>query len=282
MNILELLNNELNNMDLTLEEKIRYIYIRTCELFSYDYKYFYLDNYDNKDELYELRNKKYNLENINNYLVTCSTYTNEIFKPIIEKLLNIKVQSKGSDHVWAETNNIKIDSTQSNDLTRVKMKLSTKGFNFMNKKDYNFKKIDNKINYIDNDYKDIKKENNNILCQYSNDNILINKLYKIQELFNSYQFKYYSDANYAIYYLINKLLTLSDVYKIKTAYLYQINNNNWSYINLYNINLDKENIFFVLLYFNYYYYFKKISYIDFLNYIDSYNGYKESVLKNIF
>lgn len=36
MNILQLLSQELNNKNWSLEEKARYLYLRSCDLFVYD------------------------------------------------------------------------------------------------------------------------------------------------------------------------------------------------------------------------------------------------------
>lgn len=39
MNILDMLSNEITNKRWTTEEKARYLYLRSCELFTYDPRY---------------------------------------------------------------------------------------------------------------------------------------------------------------------------------------------------------------------------------------------------
>ena len=43
MNVLELMSKELKTKSWTTEEKARYIFLRSCELFTYDNRYLYGD-----------------------------------------------------------------------------------------------------------------------------------------------------------------------------------------------------------------------------------------------
>ena len=282
MNVLELLNKELNDRkNYSLEEKMRYIYIRSCEIFSYDSKINFLTGLEEE----EIRNKKIDLENVVDNEVVCSNYTDYVLSILYNKLLNIETISKGSGHRWLEVNNIKADATKSNDLARVKMNLNTIGYINLDKNDIDFKEMDKKINYINNDYHKteiINKANefNNI---YPCDELLLEKIYVIRQFFNTYnKFKSFSDAEFAINYLSRKILNPLESYRVKCANLYQINDNIWSYINIYNINLFDDNVYFILLKDNNDYYFYEITYSDFKNYLNSYEGYKDLVLKRYY
>ena len=65
VNILDLLNKELEYKNWSLEEKARYLYIRSCELFTYDERYdFIVSNIYNKMKKEELENLEIDLENL--------------------------------------------------------------------------------------------------------------------------------------------------------------------------------------------------------------------------
>ena len=51
MNLLDMLSKELNQKDCTLEEKARYLYIRCCELFTYDPRFKFCNYIPNGEKL---------------------------------------------------------------------------------------------------------------------------------------------------------------------------------------------------------------------------------------
>lgn len=166
MDVLAKLDEELEaRKDYTLEQKKRYIYLRTCQLFSYDSRYHYCtyELLGKKAEQIkeEIINYKINLENVSNFNVVCKNYSEDIYSVALKKLLDVDSEiAKGRGHFYVELkeNNqtIKADATLG-DLTRAKMRLMTHGYKVYGDKNYKkrLKEIDQKINYIDKHYDDL-------------------------------------------------------------------------------------------------------------------------------
>ena len=132
MNLIEQLNIELHNRHLTDLEKARYIYLRCCEIFSFDSKWFYTDLFNDTLLHDELLNKKFDIENIKEELVICHSFSKYILKPLIQELTNLDCRLVGDDihsYVSAKIDNQewKLDATMG-DLARVKLDLPTRGF----------------------------------------------------------------------------------------------------------------------------------------------------------
>lgn len=137
MNLIKTLDDELNQMHLTDFEKARYIYLRCCEIFSFDSRWFYTDiRRDEKTHL-EILNKKFNLENIDSDLVICHSFSKYILKPLIDYFTSlecehvnngghsfVRIKSKNSSCSYQEWD---LDATLG-DMKLVKLDLPTKGF----------------------------------------------------------------------------------------------------------------------------------------------------------
>ena len=132
MNLIEKLDDELSGIHLDDFEKARYIYLRCCEIFSFDYRWFFTDLF-NDDKLHrKIINKEFDLENIDDELVICHSFSKYILKPLIENLTNLDCRLiKNVTHSFVEVNyygqDWKLDATMG-DLARVKLDLPTKGF----------------------------------------------------------------------------------------------------------------------------------------------------------
>lgn len=176
LNVLAQLDKELQDRkNYTLEQKERYIYVRTCQIFSYDSRAHYCNLLGSKGTLLqqELLQKSINLENVTDFKITCKNYAYDIYREALYQLLGVKSVVKGDGHYWTEFKNrdgtIKADATMG-DLTRVKMKCNTKGYRIISKgkTDYpNLKQIDQNINYIDEDYTDYFIDSMKIHPSYS-------------------------------------------------------------------------------------------------------------------
>ena len=131
MNLVELLANELRNKHLTDFEKVRYIYLRCCEIFSFDTRWHYPQFFEDKDFKQKLIDKKFDIENIDNYLVVCHSFAKELLKPLIEELTDLEIGLEMGKHTIATLDygpeKWELDATIG-DLTRVKAKLVTNGF----------------------------------------------------------------------------------------------------------------------------------------------------------
>ena len=170
-NISKQINDIINNIpDTTPLEKIRYIFIKLGNLFSYDYRVAYDSNY--------IYNKKTDLNNYVDKYQTCiqiSSILNKIFNnidgvesKIIERKLNLR-GAYGDNHVANEVT-IKIDDNYSEtyildltlDLYLIQNKCKTKHFGFESSIDKQYDiipqidnyEMDKKIKYINDNYMD--------------------------------------------------------------------------------------------------------------------------------
>ena len=312
MNILVLLNEEIKNKNWTLEEKARYLYLRSCQLFSYDPRYEFCDEKTKE----QIRNQTIDLENLETNWVVCTSHGREVISEIMIELLNLETSLEGNNHLWVKLKatdhrEIKLDSTAQLDLARVKMKLSTKGYISITK-DYTFyeklEKIDRKICYIEDDYeeKHIKRQKENLLedfysQKYSENSItnsLVYRLFRlkmmlkdygnslenddftifqwktIQKLWSQYQsIQEFTDAEFCISYLEDKLISATTGWKSNVVSLYQIESDqHWNFVNLYPVQLKKDTIYFMLKQEQDGSYFTEIPESDALHYTEMMDG----------
>jgi len=297
MNILQILDDELKNTNWSQEQKLRYIYIRSCQIFSYDSKYNFLES---KKEKEHIGNKKIDLENLTDNIVICTSYAREVLPKLINEILGIDCNETGNAHRW----NISqigerimlLDATASWDLQRVKMGLTTYGYRPMTK-EYNFQKklkeIDKDIGYIAEDYKNkiIETRNSKLFEEYLKYSeleqadkysyeYLVYKIYTIKEIYDKYTtLQAFSDCEFCISYLIKKLLE-EDIKEFLPVFLYDDIKENWEFINVYPFNLNGEMIYFVLKKENDRFCFYETTQNDALTYVKTLKGEnKEFVLK---
>lgn len=318
MNVLELLTKEIKDKNWTLPQKHRYIYIRSCELFSFDRKYnFYFDLKNGNELLQKTKSRVIDLENIEDNCVICTSYTKIFFK-IEKELLNpnqvicnpmrewnelsfkTEIEINNTGHVWNRFHNgyenINADATNQNDLSRVKMKFSTNGYLPVAYEDCFFEKLkhdDQKISYIENEYNDYKLKKRRIdlvyefrMSPFMNDSknyqndFYLYELKVMKEIFESYHFTNYQDAEYCISYLfLNFLPTLLPMDNIP---LYQISSNNdWGFANIYIIHIEKDIIYLALYEEDKQFYFHEISKEDAINYANNYEGKSKNLILSI-
>lgn len=267
MNLVDLLSKELAQTDWSTLEKARYLYIRCCELFTYDPRYQYCSKISNGSVLkQEILNKKIDLTKVSDDWIVCTSHINEVYIKLLEILLGIYASPKKlrptSDHVWAQftihDQEIKADSAikSFSDLSRVKMKLQTQEFkpvSFDKKFDDELEKIDLKIRYIENEYEEV-----NIMraqqefidhCNLANltmDESLIYKWSQILVMLRKYaNIKYSLNEHLCLNYLILHLLNPRERERIKITELYQMRNfEDWSFARIYSIYLSGETLFY--------------------------------------
>lgn len=260
MNVLDLLTNELKDKNWTTEEKARYLYLKSCELFSYDKRY----NFSNLEAcerfcFSKITNRQIDLENVTDNRVICKSHAREVISKIMLEILGIECRDLGRGHSWTTFNdgkrNVEADATISSDLARVKMGLNTKGYR-PNEKEYFFyeklKEIDKTIGYIKTDYENttIEEEIKKLktVCDEleNNDEVLIEKLYTIKSLFENYKnLTDFSDSEFCISYLIKRILN-SNLGLDRTSLVIMKDNGYWDFINIYPFYLENEVIYFVL------------------------------------
>lgn len=129
MNLKEdILNHIASHPEWDLFTKARWIYLKTCSFFSYDWKYFYVSKED-KRKIYQL---ELDIENIETTDIICSTWCD-----LFVKLLNLVhieawTVTDASLHCYVlfkiDENIYRADATKGYDFSRVKIGCSTNGF----------------------------------------------------------------------------------------------------------------------------------------------------------
>ena len=137
MNLIKTLDDELNQMHLTDFEKARYIYLRCCEIFSFDARWYFTDVLDDEKTHEKILNKEFKLDDIDTSLVICHSFAKYILKPLLDELTSLDSEvCTGLAHsfVMIRSNDQtcfgqewKLDATLG-DLARVKLDLPTRGF----------------------------------------------------------------------------------------------------------------------------------------------------------
>lgn len=273
MNVLSTLDEELKGKNWDKETKARYIYLRCCEIFSFDSRYYYYAFLgDSKDEMnakLSLITRKINLEDVLDFRVMCTTYTYEIYNKLMEELLGICC-SEGetkSSHVFpkflepmAEMYEIKADATKS-DLIRVKMGLETHGYHpvdkcFRSAYERRIEVMDDNIGYRNGEYADYRLERqakryfqnklrNNGLKE---EEFLLDIMYEIKKVFDSYNgFSIYSDAAWCIDHLRDIYFGQLNYPNEEELNLFQFRDNfEMDLVDLYPIRIGDDKVYFIL------------------------------------
>lgn len=268
MNILEELNHDLKK-NWTIEEKIRYIYLKTCFLFSYDERYLFYKQINDEENLKRIKNKHIDLTNLQEEnRVICTTYAKEIISKLITELLNIKVELHGNSHNYIIINNspqrIKADATISSDLARVKINLNTKGYREIHTSsnfEAKLKEMDKNIQYISKEYFNYylnKVEQSKLFASSNFLEFQLDKLKLIENIFQTYNLKNYTDASFAISYLSKKLTIHLQEFLLLQISNQENNINKWNFLNIYQLTDKKDTIYYILDKQNKYYTFNEI------------------------
>lgn len=164
MNLLNYLYRQIHERKMTKAEAIRFIYLYTCEKYSFDYRFQQAVQSANHEAMAEILDYKPDIKNEKFKDITCVSYCESILGPLIERILDEKVEYVGSGFghryliVPFYDDEVILDATE-NDLTRVKLNMSTVGFesaSLSNMEHWNktIKNIDKKLGYIKDDYLD--------------------------------------------------------------------------------------------------------------------------------
>ena len=165
MGIYHEIKEKINDKQYTTEELIRFIYLYTCKKYSFDPRFEIALKGHKKELLESLFDYHPNIKkDENNKDIICLSYCNNILGPLIEKITKAKVSYYGSGfgHRYITVpffnEEIILDATE-NDLARVKMNMSTKGFgpepfNYNKEFEEKLRNVDYKISYIEDHYYD--------------------------------------------------------------------------------------------------------------------------------
>lgn len=314
MNYLELLDKELKNTDWDLEHKRRYIYLRSCNLFNFDTRLYFVDptclkpqeiEAKNAKQIYrELRNKEVDLENVQDKRITCFSWSKAHIK-LNKELLGLKAsyaESMFGNHAWTMAMGHKADATADSDITRVKMNLDTKGYilSTSNKSHIpdcdgskKIKIIDQEIFYIGKNYVDLQKIALYFIekmylelynGQLDKENMLNKMMNKIIEIYKSYQgiLLDFEDASFCLSYIFKKFCEKCGL-KIKGGCVNLFlddNSDNWDFADLYWLNYQGKDYFYLLSKADIGYEFKEIPKNEAYRYINNFKGDKSLILHN--
>ncbi len=303
MNVLALLEEELKGKNWTVDEKKRYLYLRSCEIFSYDPRYFLYIKLPNGEKIQEqIRNQKINLEEVNSTWTVCSSFAESVYSVLLKELLqeDCEVNKRGShgDITMKSSDNtiIKVDPTYNWDYTRVKMGLSTYGYvkqaEFIGNFEEYLKEQDETINYLVGEYKNqtIKKQAQNLYQEYlslpnlvnkeeQSDDFMIYRMQKIKDQIDTYtNMSEFSDLKTCITYMQRNYL-LDDFWtKVATIPLYQAPpakttpSPEWEFVNLYAISLKDDMLYYALAKNEDHYTYQEITKSDAISYTKNYQG----------
>ncbi len=135
MDLVELLSNELKDKHFTEFQKARYIYIRCCEIFSFDARWNYFTLFPEK-MIKEIEQHYFNIHHIQDTLVVCHSFSQSILHPLLQELTSLDVECKMGEHSLVQLYNRgdvwELDGTLG-DQARAKMGLITEGFRMKEK-----------------------------------------------------------------------------------------------------------------------------------------------------
>lgn len=197
MNLIKMAHELIDNKNHNKMEIARILYILTCEVFSYDYRYTFTEDDDLKESL---TNRQFDLNNITEFNIICTNWS-VIYQNLLDEFC-IGNYTKNANHahpsVMVEDDNflIEADATLAQDLSRAKVKNTINGF----KSQYdriNYQEMDIKIGYINDSY-----FIDNIF-QYKSDE---HPLIILKKIYNEYKNKLrFGDFIYLFDYIILKL-----------------------------------------------------------------------------
>lgn len=296
MDILQTLDNELKNSHWSLEEKKRHLYIRSCQLLTYDTRHYFVNTTDglrnikNASKILEsINNNEIDLTNVTDNRVNCYSWAKS-YKQMQNELLNSDakvVENMFGTHAWVFFGH-KADATVESDLTRVKMKLCTTGYDLSTESDkfiYDYqtpkklKLMDKNIGYIKENYCNLEALVNLLKVEFQEQNIpqeeaLFWWLYHLMDTYQHFQknLLYFEDASFGISYLF-KYFVASEVRNItERITLFDDSNDDWEFIDIYKMPYLGETFYYALLPCEEGYDFIEITYLDALNYATSLQG----------
>lgn len=264
---------------------IRWIYLKTCQIFTYDWEYLYADEKRRKS-IYDTR---LDLSNIEMTDIICSTWAHLFHDALALLNIDSKIITTTSLHCLVQftLDNLVIhaDATQGYDFSRVKIGCSTNGLlsehsNFsdrLNEADiiigYN-KNVytDAAIKQIKNDFITdgyIKNQSNDEMIDYEQ---ILFKLKLIQDLINNTQkIKKFYDTDFYLSYLGRYFFTIKEKYELLISPFWKFTNMSdiIDVIILCNI---KEPQYFLLKKINDKYYLVNTTFDEINGYLEKYHG----------
>lgn len=283
--------------NLTLFEQARYLYIRTCQLFQYDFRYLYGDS-ETKNRIYNL---PIDLHKMEDFRIICSTWC-IIYQQLLD-MIGIKsdILSAGKHKsviFQVDEFELEADATCGADMTRVKMGHETRKYITRNECTF-FKQLltdtDTKLGYRKGMYmnecvellaKDLRiKFKGQNISPYENSefnyNTLLYKFNWVADLINmSTKISGYYDSNYYMSYLLPKLLTRWEWEKILYAPCYQVEGEKWDIMSLIKVEQEMSPLYLYLHDINGKYKITELEDEQRQHYVKNYSGINKHLFKD--
>lgn len=262
MNVIEILSKELEDKDWDESQVARYLYLRSCQLFSYDPRYNASESLSNYEKIqFNILNRSIDLENVEDNTAVCFSHSDQIYTKLLMDFLSLTGLA-GVSTIF-NLGDQKIRAYAPPDFIRAKMHCSTLGYQpsiiLGNKKkstNISFKesleKIDKEIGYIEDRYFDqyLETIKNNLELEFSNtgDLLLLSKIKEIKRISDSFYFRQsYSDSSACISLLIEFLLSQNEHFSmIQVPLFIDHQDKDWEFIKIYRIDLENDTIFYIL------------------------------------
>lgn len=236
--------------------KARYLYLKSCEYFTYDERYTLLNGDLKFDYANELNNKKFDLTNVTDNRVLCKTWSREVYKKLLDEAnIPSEIMGEGRAHQFiklqANGYDIVADATILSDLSRAKMKLDTKCFYSQNKNGIlltapELKDIDKKIGYITYDYSNDQIKSmiasftdsiddssiGSLFISNKQREIILDKMYAIKNIVETFDdITSYYDLKFAVGYVQRKIFNNDEIRELfKEKELFNLDQNDFTTI----------------------------------------------------
>lgn len=202
MNLLDLIGSELKNMHLNNFEKVRYIYLRTCQFFYFDARYYYVEQF-NKKIYKHIINKKVDITKVDDFSVICHSYSKYILLKLINELTTANVSLQSGSHSFVKYKDDSgsvwnLDATLG-DLSRIKVGLKSTGFICRESWNFNYQDILDEIDELIG-YKYKEKKDYIQFLNLSSFDDLINS---INILINDSKLDNFTDVLFFVKWLLN-------------------------------------------------------------------------------
>ena len=249
MDVINTLNYEISERHLTEIEKLRYIYLRCCQLFYFDSRYSFNEVWN--DGLGErISKRKIDLENVNDFSVICHSISKKVLKPLIEELIGLDCYvegTKGHSYLEVEDSDGFIWSLDPSfgDLSRMKLDIYPTGMTGGYSDDRR------EMMNIDSDLGFEYKTKRDYLSLIEDISTKREKLRMIGYILDSTNAKYnYSDANYFLMMMLSFCPFEANTYSDKDYHFHKL-------VNISNDNYDGS-LFYDLSKYNQKYSLKEI------------------------
>lgn len=151
MDVIGTIDSELKTKNYNEFQKLRYIYIRGCQLFYFDSRWTFAKKFDDTELLKAIADRKIDLTNVDNFDVVCRSFAREVVVPLVGELTNLDPKlNEGVNHsnvmVRCMGEDFILDGTR-DDLSRLKLNFMPTGMSGNITMPEDFRKTDKQLGF---------------------------------------------------------------------------------------------------------------------------------------